>query len=330
MAYSNTSHGSVHALFEASFQKLTDAVSSDTATASHKAHCDRIEKHLPSGIASSARAKNLRTLTSSNKTALPHRRPANHLGNTDFHSHLDIFDALNTEPKHWQTARVGKLVWLAKYPIQGRFPCRCDGIREKPPGIGRRHSGEADHAHQVCVYRNRHTGWLRPPMGRRDKATLQTIDGAKVDTTRLLDYDIVIFSHDFLKSQYRESVTLEYFCHTRVALGDSEAKRISKRSVERPNAVLHSEYYGLISCNIAVPVLYESHDCRNDESLYFDVVKSSEYHHLFTLTGTPVFNRSEDIVRQSRLMPDGGLFSSLEHFKALFYEYEEQKFPTGV
>ncbi|KAG5749381.1 hypothetical protein H9Q69_001028 [Fusarium xylarioides] len=241
MAYSNTSHGSVHALFEASFQKLADVVSSDTATVSHKAHCDRIEKHLHNGILSSARAINLRTLTSSNKTALPHRHPANHLGNTDSHSHLDIFDEFNTEPKHWQTARVGKLVWLAK-----------------------------------------------------------------------------------------ENLTFEYFCHTRVALGLAEVRKVSKGNVERPNLVLHSNYYSQISQNIAVLILDESHDCRNDESLYFDAVRSLEYHHLFMLTGTPMFNRSEDIVRQSRLMPDGGLFSSLEHFKALFYEDEEQQFPTGA
>ncbi|KAG5765530.1 hypothetical protein H9Q72_006382 [Fusarium xylarioides] len=314
MAYSNTSHGSVHALFEASFQKLADVVSSDTATVSHKAHCDRIEKHLHNGILSSARAINLRTLTSSNKTALPHRHPANHLGNTDSHSHLDIFDEFNTEPKHWQTARVGKLVWLAKYAIKGWFPCRCDGIREKPPGIGRRHTGEADHARIVWVYRNRHAGWLRPPMGRRDKATLQT------RTLPFVEYS----------TAPRENLTFEYFCHTRVALGLAEVRKVSKGNVERPNLVLHSNYYSQISQNIAVLILDESHDCRNDESLYFDAVRSLEYHHLFMLTGTPMFNRSEDIVRQSRLMPDGGLFSSLEHFKALFYEDEEQQFPTGA
>lgn len=50
MAYNNTSHGILLALFEASFQKLTDAVSSDTSTVSHKAHCDRNEQHLLSGL----------------------------------------------------------------------------------------------------------------------------------------------------------------------------------------------------------------------------------------------------------------------------------------
>lgn len=50
MAYNNTSHGSLLALFEASFQKLTDAVSSDTSTVSHEAHCDRNEQHLLSGL----------------------------------------------------------------------------------------------------------------------------------------------------------------------------------------------------------------------------------------------------------------------------------------
>lgn len=42
MAYNNTSNGSLHALFEVSFQKLNDAVSSDTSTVSHK--------HLLSGL----------------------------------------------------------------------------------------------------------------------------------------------------------------------------------------------------------------------------------------------------------------------------------------
>ncbi|KAF5713890.1 hypothetical protein FMUND_7721 [Fusarium mundagurra] len=45
----------------------------------------------------------------------------NYLGNTDFHSHLDIFDELNTKLKHWQTGGGGKLVWLAKSPFKGGF-----------------------------------------------------------------------------------------------------------------------------------------------------------------------------------------------------------------
>ncbi|VTT65184.1 unnamed protein product, partial [Fusarium fujikuroi] len=152
-----------------------------------------------------------------------------------------------------------------------------------------------------------------------------SLDDPKIDTSRLLDYGIVIF----LKRRYQESLTFEYFCHTRVAPGDSAAKMTHRGNVERPNAVLHSNYYSQVNRNITVLILDESHDYRNEQSLYFDAVKSLKYHHLFMLSGTPMFSRSEDIMRQSRLMPGGGLFSSKEHYKALFYSDAQQQHPTG-
>ncbi|KAF5653353.1 hypothetical protein F25303_2399 [Fusarium sp. NRRL 25303] len=155
------------------------------------------------------------------------------------------------------------------------------------------------------------------------------LDDAKVDTTLLLDYDIVIFSRDSLKSRYKDSVTFEYFCNTGVVLGLPEAKKTRRGNVERPNLVLHSNYYSQVNRNIAVLVLDESHDYRNDKALYFDAVKSLKYHHLFMFSGTPMFNRPHDIVGQSRLMPGGGLFSSKEHYKALLYSDEQQHHPTG-
>ncbi|KAF5615300.1 hypothetical protein F52700_13466 [Fusarium sp. NRRL 52700] len=136
MAYNNTSHGSLHALFEASFQKLNDAVSSDPSTVSHKAHCDRVEKHLVSGLA------NL-------------------------------------------------------------------GAGDQPA----------------------------------DEDFLLSLDNAKMDTIRLLDYDIVIFSRDFLKTRCKDSVKFEHLCHTNVALGLPEAWKISSGNAQRPNLFLHSDYY---------------------------------------------------------------------------------------
>ncbi|KAF5558020.1 hypothetical protein FMEXI_521 [Fusarium mexicanum] len=132
-------------------------------------------------------------------------------------------------------------------------------------------------------------------------SVLQWVDDIKrhfkpIDTTLLLDYDIVIFSHDFLKSRYKESVTSENLCHTGPALGLAKARKIRRGNVERPNLALHSNCYSQFNQNIAVLILDESHDCCNDESLYFDAVKSLKYHHLFMLTGTPMFNRFHDIV----------------------------------
>ncbi|CVK84230.1 uncharacterized protein FMAN_01351 [Fusarium mangiferae] len=313
MAYNNTSHGSLHALFEASFQKLNDAVTSDTSTVSHKAHCDRVEKHLLSGLS---------IIGAGDKPAdaefIQHNRPPvqapsdeltqrhilvggrhedlyhflsipqyeehlKYLGNTDFHSYLDIFDELNTEQKHLADGGSRQIVVTRA----------------------------------GCVLQWEHCpSWI-------------IIDDPKIDTTRLLDYGIVIFSCNFLKRRYQESLAFEYFCHTRVALGDSAAKMIRRGNVERPNAVLHSNYRSQVNQNIAVVILDESHYCRNDQSLYFDAVKSLKYHHLFMLSGTPMFNCSEDIMRQSRLMPGGGLFTSKEHYKALFYSDEQQQHPTG-
>ncbi|KAF5661347.1 hypothetical protein FDENT_13542 [Fusarium denticulatum] len=184
MAYSNTSHGSVHALFEASFQKLTNAVSSDTSTVSHKAHCGRVD---------------------------------NRLGNTDFHSHLDIFDELNTKLKHWQKGRGGKLVWLAKLPFKGDF--LADAV-----GLGKSLQASAA-ALEVKRAMPTRPGFI--PIATRAGCVIQwadeikrhfkpeycpwwiILDHAKIDTALLLDYDIVIFSRDFLKSLYKDSVKFE-------------------------------------------------------------------------------------------------------------------------
>ncbi|CCT62682.1 uncharacterized protein FFB20_04345 [Fusarium fujikuroi] len=284
MAYNNTSHGSLHALFEASFQKLTDAVSSDTSTVSHKAHCDRNEQHLLSGLSIIGAGDE-----PADAEFIQHNRPPKYLGNTDFHSYLDIFDELNTELKHWQTARAGKLALVVAVQVKRAMPTR-SGFNAIVTRVG-------------CVLQwvdeiKRH---CKPSIGLRG-----SLDDPKIDTSRLLDYGIVIF----LKRRYQESLTFE-------------------GNVERPNAVLHSNYYSQVNRNITVLILDESHDYRNEQSLYFDAVKSLKYHHLFMLSGTPMFSRSEDIMRQSRLMPGGGLFSSKEHYKALFYSDAQQQHPTG-
>lgn len=48
------------------------------------------------------------------------------------------------------------------------------------------------------------------------------------------------------------------------------------------------------------------------------------------LSGTPMFSRSEDIMRQSRLMPGGGLFSSKEHYKAMSTRMNSGSIPRGL
>ncbi|RBA12111.1 hypothetical protein FPRO05_03561 [Fusarium proliferatum] len=135
MAYNNTSHGSLLALFEASFQKLTDAVSSDTSTVSHEAHCDRNEQHLLSGLSIIGAGDEPADAEFIQHNHLYHflstsqyEEHLKYLGNTDFHSYLDIFDELNTELKRWQTAGAGKLVWLAKSPFKGGFLCDAMGL----------------------------------------------------------------------------------------------------------------------------------------------------------------------------------------------------------
>ncbi|PNP83334.1 hypothetical protein FNYG_03656 [Fusarium nygamai] len=181
MAYNNTSNCSVHALFEASFQKLTDVVSSDTSTVSHKAHCGRapsdalIQRHILVG----GRHEDLYQFLSTSQ----YEEHLNHLGNTDFHSHLDIFDELNTKLKHWQKAGGGKLVWLAKSPFKVGF--LADAM-----GLGKSLQAWVAALEEHCLW------WI-------------ILDDAKIDTALLLDYDIVIFSRDFLKSRYRDSVTFE-------------------------------------------------------------------------------------------------------------------------
>ncbi|KAF4427975.1 hypothetical protein FACUT_9514 [Fusarium acutatum] len=305
-AYNNTSRGSVHALYEASFQKLTDAVSSDTSTVAHKAHCGRVDVLTLLPYPSSAQATNLRTPASSKKTALPHKHPANHLGNTDFHSHLDILDELNIELKHWQTTGVGKLVWLAKSPFKGGFLADAMGLGKGIQAL----------VAAIQVKRTMSTKSGLTSIVTRAGCVLQWVDEIKrrfkpMDTTRLLDYDIVIFSRDFSSPD----------------IGKASPSRISAIPEWRWGSPrLGSQ----ISQNITVLILGESHDCRNGESLYFDAVKSLEYHHLFMLTGTPMFNRSEDIVHQSRFMLGGGLFSGLEHYRNFSAQVNSSKVPRGL
>ncbi|KAF5626283.1 uncharacterized protein FTJAE_9750 [Fusarium tjaetaba] len=330
MAYRKTSHGSVYALFEASFQKPTDAVSSDTSTASHKAHCSRVD-------ASSNALIQRHILVGGRHGDLPVLVYLAIRGTIDFYVHLNIFDALKTELKYWQRTGVGKLVWLANSSFKGGFLADAMGRgkslqamvaalevkRTMPTRSG--FIAIVTRAGCVIQWANEIKRHFKP----EHCPSWIIIDDAKIDTTRRLEYDIVISSREFLKSRYRDSLTFEHFCHVRVALGLTEAQKIKAGRVQRPNLVLHSDYYSQINRNIAVLILDESHGCRNDESVYFDAVKSLKYHHLFMLSGTPMFNQFHDIVGQSRLLPGGGLFSNMKHFRSLFYEHEDQRSPTG-
>ncbi|CAJ0545563.1 Ff.00g090360.m01.CDS01 [Fusarium sp. VM40] len=110
--------------------------------------------------------------------------------------------------------------------------------------------------------------------------------------------------------------------------GLREAKAANP-GLNRISAPLHSQLCESWQQEIAVLIVDESHECRNSDSVYCEAIQSLKYHHILMLTGTPIYNTLSDLVGQTMLLPCGGLFKSLEHFRSIFCPVNEFN-PQGV
>ncbi|KAJ3520312.1 hypothetical protein NM208_g13760 [Fusarium decemcellulare] len=101
-------------------------------------------------------------------------------------------------------------------------------------------------------------------------------------------------------------------------VGLDRAREVFGHQLKRPFSPLHSSLYDQLSRNIAVLIVDESHDSKNEESVLNAAIRSLRYHYSFLLTGTPVYNTWEDLLGQTKLLACGGLFTDKEHYRKLF------------
>ncbi|KAG5663736.1 hypothetical protein KAF25_006321 [Fusarium avenaceum] len=132
----------------------------------------------------------------------------------------------------------------------------------------------------------------------------------------------------FLEKRHHRMEDCEVLSQASSIFGLREAKAANP-GLNRISAPLHSRLYESWQQEIAVLIVDESHACRNSDSVYRRAIQSLKYHHILMLTGTPIYNTFSDLFGQTMLLPCGGLFKSLEHFRSIFCPVNEFN-PQGV
>ncbi|SCO79245.1 uncharacterized protein FRV6_03458 [Fusarium oxysporum] len=242
MDHMDAARARLHSLFNASFEKLDDALSNASTTVSHKAHCYRVDIHLLSVL----------SIIGTNEGPAVNNFVEDCVGDTDSSPRLDIFHKLNTRLKHWQVTGVDKLIWLAKSPFKGGFLCDAMGLGESTQALVA--------AIQVKKTMPTRSGFIA--IVTRAGCVLQWVDEIKrhlkpehhtpysflddpgIDKNCRLQYNIVVSSCNFCMAKYQDLVNFAVFCHAIASYGVDETRKI---------------HYDAIRRNVVVIILYDTH-----------------------------------------------------------------------
>ncbi|KAL5616337.1 hypothetical protein FOBRF1_005085 [Fusarium oxysporum] len=225
----------LHYLFNASFEKLDDALSNASTTVSHKAHCYRVDIHLLSVL----------SIIGTNEgpavnNFVEYSKHLGYVGNTDSSPRLEIFHKLNTRLKHWQVTGVDKLIWLAKSPFKSGFLCDAMGLGESTQALVA--------AIQVKRTMPTRSGFIA--IVTRAGCVLQWVDEIKrhfkpehhtpysflddpgIDKNCRLQYNIVVSSCNFRMAKYQDLVNFAVFCHAIASYGVDETRKMCRTKLE--------------------------------------------------------------------------------------------------
>jgi hypothetical protein len=122
-------------------------------------------------------------------------------------------------------------------------------------------------------------------------------------------FDVVICSHGFLRSRFRDFYTARRHFHSARLYGIQRTSYAFGVLRERPYAPLHSEFYNEHGLQFSVIIVDESHLAKRETTLLNRAIRSLEYGVAFLITGTPVFKTWRDLAGQLMLLPgegDGG------------------------
>ncbi|CAG9937322.1 unnamed protein product [Clonostachys rosea f. rosea IK726] len=144
------------------------------------------------------------------------------------------------------------------------------------------------------------------------------LQDATYPVQKLLEYDIVICTPQFVQKRYDE---VQPYLHRQVAMQAmiSTRKKIPSEALphfrERPHMPLHSLLYNPehLDKNIAVLILDESHRIRNPDSKTYQAIQQLRYHFALLLSATPMYDNWTDMPKQMGLLPGGGPFLDEQH-----------------
>ncbi|KAJ4165520.1 hypothetical protein LMH87_007150 [Akanthomyces muscarius] len=140
------------------------------------------------------------------------------------------------------------------------------------------------------------------------------LSDSNVPAETLSRYDVVICTETFLSTSFNEITEFEHFSKVQRVCGMSfeEASKIVRPPAKRPSAPLHSYVAGK---RAAILIVDDAHHFSVETSLLNRAVRSLQYEHCVLVTATPMPNSWDDISGQMRLLPGGGPFSTVGHFR---------------
>lgn len=134
---------------------------------------------------------------------------------------------------------------------------------------------------------------------------------------RLLKFDIVITSHNFLRQRFIEKIEFEEAVNMAHAFSPDQARSWYGKQLRPPPLPLHSPLYEQLDRKIAVLIVDESQDAKHPKSGLLAALRALNPLSAFVLSGTPVHNRWDDLYGQMSILP-GCPFESFEHFNTTF------------
>ncbi|KPM36937.1 hypothetical protein AK830_g9629 [Neonectria ditissima] len=165
------------------------------------------------------------------------------------------------------------------------------------------------------------------------RPTFIILDSVDIPVAELLKYDFVICTKHFLRKRFQDMQDFTDFSSTANSFSVKESSKYHKKATKFHRAPLQSQLYAKLGNEIAVLIIDESHDYKNENSFLNAAVRSLKYHHAFLLTGTPLYNTWHDLAGQAALLPGGGPFINLDHCVRLFsceVNNRETDHPRGV
>lgn len=146
------------------------------------------------------------------------------------------------------------------------------------------------------------------------------LDTAAYPVNSLLEYDVVICSHSFLRNRFTDYSAYQGYTLVSNAISTLAAEKFvaaAKNKGGRLAMPFHSPLYEARDAPISALIFDESQAVKNRNSLINRAVQSLTYEYIFLLSGTPVYNRWDDLYG-----PNGSV--------AGLPVYKRRSFPRGL
>ncbi|KPM35558.1 hypothetical protein AK830_g11021 [Neonectria ditissima] len=237
---------------------------------------------------------------------------------------------LQTVPKPWQLVGKEKLKVLAQSDFKGGFLCDAVGLGKSLTALTaamelRKEMLPKCGFNLIVCRSSRTVQWhdeIKKHFRKENRPSYTILDDPEYPVLELLKYDIVICSGSFLRQRYNDVMLFQAYCnavHTPAVL---VLDKVFKSPPKRARAPLHSDLYETLQKHIAVLIVDESHDAKNEDSALNMAIRSLTYKHAFLLTETPMYNNWEDLAGQAMLLPGEGPIAGKQHLRQLFGEYK--------